>query len=98
LEPEVIVIEAELQRRQGDETGAMTRLSDGIAQNPQSTHLQLALADILVARNDFDGSEKLLQPILKDAPNQFQALYLHALVLAKRADYKQADTVLQKLS
>jgi tetratricopeptide (TPR) repeat protein len=86
----------------GDLEAAERRLRSTLASRPHDVHANVALADVLVARNDLEGARELLHQALATAPDALPKPQLaplahkYALVISANGDDEEAHRMLHE--
>lgn len=81
----------------GDINGAMGWFSGAIARNPRNAQALLDRANLELGRNDLDAAEKDTTAAMALKLDTGMAIYLDAVIMAKRGKYQEADAVLDKI-
>ncbi|HSD38790.1 MAG TPA: tetratricopeptide repeat protein, partial [Rhodocyclaceae bacterium] len=80
----------------GDRVKAQAYLDAVIALNPRNLGARKLLASIQLDAKNFSGAEQSLDPILHDAPNDAQALFLMGQLRLAQKRYVQATQLLER--
>ncbi len=89
---------AQFAANAGDRAGAITILDGVLARDPNDIVARLQRADLLIANRQNDKAKEDIAVVQKMLPNNAQAVYLHALILAEAGDFKGAGADMEKLS
>ncbi|MGC9270220.1 XrtA/PEP-CTERM system TPR-repeat protein PrsT [Acidiphilium sp.] len=97
-DPQVVLSAARAQLASGKPTTAITTLKALLARQPSNLTAQLTLANALIAAGQPGPAQEEITQILKLAPGSVGALYLQASLDVNHQKWKDAQSILQRLS
>lgn len=86
---QAIYLRGKLALSENDHANAITLLREFSEAHPYQLLPQLLLAQSLVKTNQFDKASTILQPLLKQVPQQPLVNYFSAVIAYEKADYEQ---------
>jgi putative PEP-CTERM system TPR-repeat lipoprotein len=94
--PDVLRLDGEILRREGNEAGALSLFNQILAKNPNHIPTLVSRADLYIAKKNLAAAKGDVDRVLKIAPKNRFAIYLSALIEAKTGKFQAADQTLQQ--
>ena len=91
------MLTAQLRRAADDQKGALDAYAKVLEIDPRNDAARLERANVLIALGKVDDADADIGAVLKTNGASPMANYLNAMVLARRGDFKAAESALQKL-
>jgi tetratricopeptide (TPR) repeat protein len=95
--PEVVMLEAELLERLGDDSRAQRRLAQSLRSHPDHKELRLSYARKLLETRDYKKAKEQFATLAAQNPRDFDTLYSLALLSMEQNLYSEAKDYLQRL-
>jgi tetratricopeptide (TPR) repeat protein len=95
--PEVVMLEAELLERLGENSRALRRLSQSLRDHPDHKELRLNYARKLLEARDYKKAKEQFAELAAQNPRDFDTLYSLALLSMEENLYSEAKDYLQRL-
>jgi putative PEP-CTERM system TPR-repeat lipoprotein len=94
---DALLLKGQMQNLRGDRIGAITAFGQALAAAPNLLSARLERANALVASNEDAKAREDVGAVLKVAPKNALATYLHGVILARAKDFAGADAELTRL-
>ena len=90
------LLKAELRRKKGDLRAALAAMNEALNADPQLLTARTGRAAVLLDLGDLERAEQDLKVVLDSRPNDPQANYLYALVMARGNRTEEADAAMRR--
>ena len=97
-ESEIQFAQGEIKRLRGENDSAIQHFNRSIELDPQKMDARLSRAALLITSDQEEAAQEDIDYILTYSPNNLQAIYLKAMILARAGKYAQASAELQVVS
>jgi len=95
--PEALILQAQINFKQGRSEQARNDLAAAVARNPDNTELRTAYARLLVDMDAYAAARAEYRRLLKVAPNDGQIVYSLALLSLESGELKESQALFRKL-
>jgi putative PEP-CTERM system TPR-repeat lipoprotein len=95
---EAVVVKGAVLAARGDRDGAIGRFDEAIKIDPNNRAARRSRAELNLAQHNLAAVDEDLAVLLKTAPNDVPANFLHARELVVQKKYAEADAILDRLS